>query len=167
MISITATFLTILTLHTGLLLAQSIAPQSVNSAATKMSQSNGSISFTLGELCVLSSIDKNGNYLGSGFSTGAFLSTVNIIEIDSKKLKISIFPNPVNDLLKIRLNESIIGQFVISIIDTKGKEIYSGKYSGISTDIGINLAMLSTGIYFMTVKDCNNMILGSYKIIKQ
>ena len=36
------------------LFAQEIAPQSVNSTGGKMTQSNGSLSFTVGELVVLS-----------------------------------------------------------------------------------------------------------------
>ena len=44
--------------------AQSISPQSINSSGTSMSQSNGSLSFTVGELVVLSQTDSDGNTLG-------------------------------------------------------------------------------------------------------
>lgn len=43
--------------------SQIIAPQLVNSSGTKMSQSNGSLSFTIGELVVLSQTDQQGNTL--------------------------------------------------------------------------------------------------------
>jgi hypothetical protein len=55
--------------------AQIIAPQSVNSAGVKMTQSNGPLSFTVGELVVLQQYDANGNSLGGGFTNSSTLST--------------------------------------------------------------------------------------------
>ena len=51
--------------------AQSIPLQSVNSGGTKMSQVNGSLSFTIGELVVLKHTESQGNTLGGGFTAGA------------------------------------------------------------------------------------------------
>ena len=62
--------------------AQSVAPQSVNSSGAKMTQANGSLSFTVGELVVLTQTDSQGNSLGSGFTSSATLTTVSIQEID-------------------------------------------------------------------------------------
>ena len=146
--------------------AQSIAPQSVNSGGTKMTQANGSLSFTVGELVVLSQTDSEGNTLGGGFTAGATLTTASIIETDATVLDVSVFPNPTSDLVNIRINHSTIDQLIVSITDLQGKEVYNGKYAGVSNVIGINTASYATGTYMLTLKDKNNQVFGTYKIIK-
>jgi hypothetical protein len=146
--------------------AQSIAPQSVNSGGAKMTQVNGSLSFTVGELVVLSQTDSQGNTLGGGFTAGATLTTASIQESDAAILDVSVFPNPTSDLVNIRINYSSIEQVVVSITDLQGKEVYNGKYAGISNVIGINTASYSTGTYVLSLKNLNNQVLGTYKIIK-
>jgi hypothetical protein len=146
--------------------AQSTAPQSVNSSGTKMSQSNGSLSFTVGELVVLNLTDSQGNTLGGGFTAGATLTTVSIKETDPVVLDVKVYPNPTTELVNIQINHSIIEQVVLSITDLQGKEVYSGKYAGVSNVIGVNTASYATGTYMLTLKDKNNQVLGTYKIIK-
>ena len=146
--------------------AQSIAPQSVNSAGVKMTQANGSLSFTVGELVVLSQTDSDGNTLGGGFTAGATLTTVSIEETDAAVLDVKVYPNPTSELVNILINHSIVDQVVITITDMQGKEVYSGKYAGISNVIGINTASYATGTYVLSLKNLNNQVLGTYKIIK-
>jgi hypothetical protein len=146
--------------------AQSIAPQSVNSGGTKMTQANGSLSFTVGELVVLSQTDSDGNTLGGGFTAGATLTTASIQETDAAVLDVKVYPNPTSELVKIQINHSTLDQVVVTITDLQGKEVYNGKYAGISNVIGINTAAYSTGTYILTLKNPNNQVLGTYKIIK-
>jgi hypothetical protein len=146
--------------------AQSIAPQSVNSSGAKMSQSNGSLSFTVGELVVLNLTDSEGNTLGGGFTAGATITTVGIQETDATVLDVSVFPNPTSDLVNIRINHSTIEQVVVFITDLQGKEVYNGIYAGISNTIGINTSEYAPGTYLLSLKNNNNQVLGTYKIIK-
>ena len=146
--------------------AQSIAPQSLNSGGAKMSQANGSLSFTVGELVVLSQSDSEGNTLGSGFTASATLTTVTIQETDVTMIDVNVFPNPVSDLINIRINHSKLEQLLVYITDLEGKEVYSGKYAGISNTIGINTAAYASGTYILSLKNNNNQVLGTYKIIK-
>jgi hypothetical protein len=146
--------------------AQSIATQSVNSAGVKMTQANGSLSFTVGELVVLSQTDSQGNTLGGGFTAGATLTTVSIQETDAAVLDVKVYPNPTTELVNIQINHSTIDQVLVTISDLQGKEVYSGKYAGISNVIGINTASYATGTYLLSLKNLNNQLLGTYKIIK-
>jgi hypothetical protein len=147
--------------------AQIIAPQSINSGGKKMTQANGSLSFTVGELVVLTQTDSQGNTLGSGFTAGATLTTVSIQETDANVLDVKVYPNPTTELVKIQINHSTIDQVIVSISDFQGKELYNGKYAGISNVIGINTASFAFGSYILTLKNLNNQVLGTYKIIKQ
>jgi hypothetical protein len=146
--------------------AQSIVPQSVNSSGTKMTQANGSISFTVGELVVLSQVDGEGNTLSSGFSPGATITTVNVKEVDPTVLVVKVYPNPTTELVSIQINHSQIDHFFVTITDLQGKELFAAKYAGISNVIGINTSSYATGTYFLTLKDLNNQVLSTYKIIK-
>jgi len=151
----------------GMSYAQSIAPQSVNSAGTKMSQNNGSLSFTLGELAVLTQTDSDGNTLGSGFTAGATVTTVSIQEPNVSVLSVKVFPNPTTELVNIQINYSSLEQVIVSINDLQGKEVYNGKYAGISNTIGVNITSYVSGTYVLSLKNKNNEVLGTYKIIKQ
>jgi hypothetical protein len=147
--------------------AQKISPQSINSNGKKMTQSNGSLSFTLGEIVLTNDINTQGNSLRSGFTAGATLTTQSIQEPNINFLDIKVYPNPTSDLLNIRINHSSIQQFVISITDLQGKEVYNGTYSGIANTIGINTSSFSNGSYILSLSDNNQQILGTYKIIKE
>jgi len=146
--------------------AQSIAPQSINSCGAKMTQANGSLNFTVGELIVLTQTDSLGNSLGVGFNALATMSTVSIQETDAAILDVKVYPNPTTELINIQINHSSIEQVSITITDIQGKEVYTGKYAGISNIIGINTASFSAGTYVLSLKKTNNELLGSYKIIK-
>ena len=146
--------------------AQSIAPQSVNSGGTKMTQANGSLSFTVGELVVLSQTDSDGNTLGGGFTAGATLTTVSIQETDATILDVKVYPNPTTELVNIQINHSNLDHVLVTITDLQGKEVYKVIYAGISNVIGINTASYATGTYVMSLKNLTNQVLGTYKIIK-
>jgi hypothetical protein len=55
---------------------------------------------------------------------------------------------------------------VVTITDLQSKEAYNGKYAGISNVIGINTASFASGTYVLSLKNLNNQVLGTYKIIK-
>lgn len=148
------------------LIAQSITPQSVNSSGTKMIQSNGSLSFTVGELVVLSHTDLNGNTLGGGFTAGATVTTANIKQADSGILDVIVYPNPTSEFVYIQINHSTLHQFVVTITDLQSKEIYFGKYNGIANVIGINTEAYVAGTYILNLKNLDSQVLGTYKIIK-
>ena len=147
--------------------AQKIAPQSINSSGKKMSQSNSSITFTVGELVVLSQTSSEGTGLKNGFSAGATLTTQSIKEPDINIMDVSVFPNPTSNYLNIKINHALVKNFVITITDLQGKEIYKETYSNFSNTIGINMASFSKGNYMLSIKDNEFQTLGVYKIIKE
>ncbi|MGC6434694.1 MAG: T9SS type A sorting domain-containing protein [Crocinitomicaceae bacterium] len=146
--------------------SQSIAPQSVNNSGSTMSQSNGSLSFTVGELTVQSQTDSQGNTLGSGFTAGASLTTMSVQETNAAILDVKVYPNPTTELVNIQINHSTVDQVIVTVADLEGKEVYSGKYLGIANVIGINISSYATGSYLLTLKNTSNQLLGTYKIIK-
>lgn len=151
----------------GSIKAQSLEPQSLNSAGTKMTQSNGSLSFTVGELVVTTQMDSQGNSLGGGFTTGATLTTVSVQEPDVRILNVNVFPNPTSGLVTVSIQQTNLSQLVLEIIDLNGKVLSSEKYNGINNSININTASWISGIYFLNLKTSQSQLLGTYKIVKQ
>jgi hypothetical protein len=154
---------------TAVLSAQSIAPQSVNAAGTKMTQSNGSLSFTVGELVVLQQVDANGNSLGSGFTNSSTISTsiLAVEEPNAEILKVDVFPNPTSDLVQVRIKDSKLEEIQLLVTDLTGGELFQGRYRVLQQSIGINTAAYPAGTYLLSLKDLSGKILGTYKIVKR
>lgn len=148
--------------------AQSLSPESINCAAGTMSQSNGSLSFTIGDLVVLTFTDSEGNTLGGGFINSSTTTTVvSVEEPDRQLLDVNVYPNPTSDLVNIQVNNVNIEKIIVSINDLNGKLVYSGQYAGMTNLIGINIANYSPGTYLLSLKDKDSGVLGVFKIIKQ
>jgi hypothetical protein len=147
--------------------AQQIAPESVNNAGGKMTQSNGSLSFTVGELVVLSFADFDGNTLNGGFTSGATITTVNTSDVDQSLMSVRIYPNPSTELVTFEIKESHLDAFNIQIVDNAGKIISSGSHSGLASKIGINCSSWVSGTYHLIILSKDLTVIGSYKIIKQ
>jgi hypothetical protein len=147
--------------------AQSISPQSINSNGSKMTQNNGSLSFTVGELVILSYTDQDGNTLSNGFSSSATLSTISIEEIGSSISSIKIYPNPSCEIIHIEGNNLNDFDFQVELIDALGNRVINEAYKAIDNSIKINLNQISTGTFFLSLTDTNKQFVGNYKIIKQ
>jgi hypothetical protein len=150
-----------------MLYAQSIMPQSLNSAGASMSQSNGSISFTLGEVLILTQRDSLGNTLSSGFSSDGILTTSIVKDTDINILNVKVFPNPTSDIVNVEIIYSSIDKLIIEITDIKGRNIYIDNCVTTEKAIRVNTFNYPPGTYIMLLKDINNNVLGSYTIIKQ
>ena len=147
--------------------SQSLAPQSVNSAGVKMRQSNGSLSFNLGEVVVLSASDLDNNSINSGFISGATITT-EVLEVSNVDLlNVKVYPNPTTTMITVDVMDIQLSQMVIEIVDMNGKVVSKGTYAGISNKIGINASNWENGNYILQLKDISGNRIGSYQIIKQ
>jgi hypothetical protein len=146
--------------------AQSISPQSINSNGKKMNQSNGSLSFTVGELVVLTHTDNQGNSLSNGFSSNATLSTLSVEEVSISNLNINVYPNPSSEVIHIDFQNTIESDLSIELIDLKGQVIETERPEIESKTIKLNVSFLPTGSYFLRLKNTDNNIVGNYKLIK-
>ncbi|MFL9833239.1 T9SS type A sorting domain-containing protein [Chryseobacterium terrae] len=102
---------------------------------------------------------------GTGFSVDNIqinnLSVLSTNEAE-KKEKIKIYPNPVTDELIIYANEKIQS---VSIFDSKGSLIKIFDENSISNGKRINVSDLTSGIYFVKIKDYDSEFLK--KIVKK
>lgn len=147
--------------------SQTISPQSINSAGIAGQPSNGSLSFTVGELVVLSETDSGGNTLGNGFTSSAASVVTAILEPDASLLNVKVYPNPTSDMLYVDIVTTKLEWVYAEITDELGKLVVSEKYAGITNHIGVNSYKWKAGLYFLNLKDSAHNTIGNYKIVKQ
>ena len=149
--------------------AQSIAPQSVNSSGAKMSQANGSLSFTVGELVVETQTDGNGNTLGGGFTNGSTSSTTitSVQQPNAEKLMLNVYPNPTADMLTLDIQHIDVDAYTITIFDVSGKQVYTANHAGVSGRININLSSFDSGTYLLNLTSNKQKTLGTYQVIRK
>ncbi|NDB36075.1 MAG: T9SS C-terminal target domain-containing protein [Flavobacteriia bacterium] len=147
--------------------AQSISPSSVNNGGVSLSQANGSLSFTVGELVVVGFTDVQGNSLGSGFTSGATLTTVSLKECDTSLFNVQVYPNPTQAIVFIQIDCSYLEDFFLTITNLEGKVIKYTQYNKQEKLIAINTSDFTPGTYLLNFKDKNHELLSLYKIIKQ
>lgn len=102
------------------LLAQSISPFSINPFGNVVTESNVMLSWTVGEIC--------GTYQcqpGICLSEGFQQSTISIIGIEKQnnesKLRVSAFPNPVDNILQLQFQCVRPQKVVLQLFDVTGK----------------------------------------------
>lgn len=158
-------FTILLLLNSKTIYAQANSPNSINCSGTRMNFESNSINFTVGDLIVLNQTDNQGNSIGSGFTTCATITTLLINEVNIPRLNVKLYPNPTNGLLNVSIEDNSIKYLLISIKDIQGKEIYKGRYAGISNVISINLSDFPSGSYLVSLNNEENNLFDSYKII--
>jgi hypothetical protein len=84
-----------------------------------------------------------------------------------QSINLSIFPNPANDRLNIRLNENLSNDMVeISIYNLNGAKLYSEKNNYHSGNISIDIQNLNQGFYLMQIKSGNSISFEKFQVVK-
>jgi hypothetical protein len=93
--------------------------------------------------------DAGGNWLAGDYSTVGYNFTAAPLGIDKKNLinGLSVYPNPVSDVLKIA-NADNLANASFSIVDILGKTVFQSK--ALNND-GIDVSTLSSGVYVLSV----------------
>ncbi len=91
---------------------------------------------------------------GRGIFSGLFTNTVLSNDEIKTKFGLSIYPNPVKDVLNINATD-FSGELSIGVIDVNGREVYTQKVNNFSGLNSINLSSLSAGIYVLKLQGEN------------
>ena len=89
----------------------------------------------------------------------------NVLAIDNfsdRNTNVLLYPNPASKQITIRYTAS---NFSIRIITILGQE--KARFFNISNSKIIDLEQYTSGIYFVQLKDTQNQLIGTYKMIKQ
>ena len=92
-----------------------------------------------------------------------------LYDVSNEAEEITIYPNPVNQLLTIRFNENNSENKRIQLFDSKGRIVYENQVNTNQKQLEIDIAgkSISKGIYFLNITSRNNKESFSKKIIIQ
>ncbi|KGL59010.1 S8 family serine peptidase [Polaribacter sp. Hel1_85] len=95
---------------------------------------------------------------------GVKLESLSISEFDNEKENIFIFPNPVNDVLKIKFDSSKFQDIKISIYNVLGKKQIEAKSYNQNT-MELDVSSFSKGVYILKIHDDKGNVVSSKKIL--
>lgn len=138
--------------------SQSISRHVIASDGEWYSNSNGSLSWTIGEISV-ETYSNIPNVLTQGFQQPDSLMYTAVKELN-KEFIFSVFPNPTKDFVFIKTNST--NEFSVKVSDVSGKVIYQkGNCFGFEK---IDLSEFSSGVYLLAIS--SNNISTKVKCIK-
>jgi hypothetical protein len=91
---------------------------------------------------------------GRGIFSGLFTNTVLNNETFENNKNVSIYPNPVKDVLNINVKD-FSGDVSVKVIDINGREVFTQKISNVNNSNAINLSSLAAGIYVLKLQGEN------------
>lgn len=125
--------------------------------------SGGSVSFSIGQTFFSSHLHDSGIVTEGVQQPYELFIITNIDEIDGIELLMSAYPNPVNDLLNLKVEKAHQEEMSWQLYNMAGTLIDSGRITSTITDI--SMLDKKTSVYFLKVIQ-NNREIKTFKIIK-
>lgn len=134
------------------------------SGGGSISAAAGSVSYSIGQTVSADATGSTG-LAGAGFQQPYEKVIINGLNDDlSIDLVITTYPNPVNDILKLRSTGSVAGDMSYRVINSRGDVLIDNIID--SDEMDIQMKNYSPGVYFINVYR-NNVNVRSIKIIKK
>lgn len=142
------------------------AQEAIPAAGGDASGGGGSVSYSAGQTFYHTYAGPNGS-VAEGVQQPYEISVVTAIE-EAMEIKLSVYPNPVSDLLMLDIGNVPDGNFELTelfyeLYDLTGKLLRTGKISGDET--GISMSDLKSSTYLLKLNQSNREI-KVFKIIK-
>ncbi|RYF96935.1 MAG: T9SS type A sorting domain-containing protein [Chitinophagaceae bacterium] len=85
-----------------------------------------------------------------------------------KQLQLSVYPNPVDDIMHIRLNQQQPGTCMISLTDMNGRTVFRKNILGAAAgaEIRIDMSAYSAQLYMLVIRNNKNEIIATQRVIK-
>jgi len=140
--------------------AQQTSPEIISTSGNYDSNTNNSISWTIGEL-VIETENNSNNTLTQGFHQNDYIITS--MEDSDLDYQISVFPNPTTNHVFVKMNNN--EDFHIYLYDLNGKMLYHSKNENQTAQI--DMSIFAKASYILRLHNVENQFIKSYKIIKQ
>jgi len=82
---------------------------------------------------------------------------------------VSVYPNPVTDVLNVKINSANTEEYTISITDMAGRKVFEEKVisAGAGIQSTIDLRKQASQLFILTVKNSKNEMLATQKLLKK
>jgi len=139
---------------------QTNAQQIISAGGDNFTNSTLSVSWTIGEP-ITETVSNSSNILTQGFHQSK-LNITEIYNINSEGVSISLFPNPTQDFVNLKVED--YENLSFQLFSFNGKLIQTNKLFSEKTEIKMN--NLSASAYFLKIFKGTKLI-KTYQIIKQ
>lgn len=133
------------------------------SAGGEATGSGGKASFSIGQIDYKAATGSGGTITQGVQQPFEITSTTDVADFKIN-LESTIYPNPVLDALTLTIPEASSKQLQYIVVGLDGKVIDSG--SVITDKTNINLGNVSSGVYFLSIRNTDQKEVKSFKIIK-
>jgi hypothetical protein len=137
------------------------AQKATLTAGGNASGSGGSVSYSVGQIAYTVNAGTNGSAV-QGVQQPYEIS-VGLEEAKGISLSCSVYPNPANDILTLKVENYTHSTLTFSLYDINGKLLENKKLAGNETNI--DMSNLIPATYFLKVID-NNKEVSTFKIVK-
>ncbi|QIA09265.1 T9SS type A sorting domain-containing protein [Draconibacterium halophilum] len=143
--------------------ARSNAQSAILSGGKTVSNTNYSLSYSIGELSVATY--KNTDIaLTQGQQQGSLIIT-SINKLAASGIALKAYPNPTSNFVMLTIEGENIGEMEFSLTHVNGSLLLSEK--NLLRQQKISMNQYRSGIYFLTVTNRKNNYIHTFKIIKQ
>lgn len=144
---------------------KALGPTVLSSSGGVSKYSDIELEWTLGESFI--GMAKNDAHLYTlGFHQPNRLSHRLLYQSDTNESKVSIFPNPVENILNVQLQLIHQDFITLKLTDVVGRSISEQSVDGKATKAEVSVRELSSGAYQLQVLDKNGNRISAFKIIK-
>jgi hypothetical protein len=142
----------------GIAQAQSVVP----AAGGTVKSSGGSVSYTVGQIAYTTQIGIGGS-VAQGIQQAYEITVVTGVDIPEISLQCMVYPNPVNEMLKLKIDQDNLELFRYQFYDLNGNLLMDNKIEG--TETTIYMDGLAHTEYFLKVFEGKKEI-KVFKIVK-
>jgi hypothetical protein len=146
--------------------AQSIDKTTFSSSGKLITNASNQLNFTVGEP-IIGSISNASNELEQGFWNAATKITLSENSFLLDKLDVTVYPNPVQNILKITFETAVSQDYQLRLFDMTGKLLKTQKIQSGNIENQIKMSDLSKGAYLLNITQINSNKTIIYKLIKK
>jgi hypothetical protein len=141
--------------------AQTTKQEVIASAGGYNTSGTLAISWTLGET-IIPTFTSGSLILTHGFQQDIWITAVE--ENLENLVKVTIFPNPASDNIKINFEEPLDGEVNVYLLDSQGKLVKTDVIENATTETEMNLQDIPAGVYYLKlIKEKSSNV---YKVVK-
>jgi hypothetical protein len=130
--------------------AHAIAQSVFNCANNEVEINSNVFEHSIGEMVLVSTVDAGATRLTQGFLQPIEGIIINVESIVAGGMNLSVYPNPFNGLLNLRVQGAMDGVWTVELLDTSGRLVWSAqRYFTYDTMESIDLTDAAAGCYFL------------------
>jgi len=144
----------------SLAISQTANPNLVSSSGDSFHNTSYQLDWSIGE-CVTTTHSAGNFEITQGFHQNSYVVTA--IKNLQTDINISVYPNPITDLLSLKVESSEVESMQFTVTNFSGKILLTKNFT--ENIEQINFSNHTTGTYFISIME-NHQLIKSFKIIK-